>query len=125
MLRVTTSKLIATLMVAFAMLAPGAAARPIDAPATADTTSQPQVQPREADEGVALPLGARRGAGGVADPAPNVPQEPRGIVEVPNGFDWGDAAIGAGIMLTALGAGYGALAVLRRSREGVHPATTS
>jgi hypothetical protein len=41
-----------------------------------------------------------------------------------DGFDWGDAGIGATAMFTLLGLGVGSLLVSRRSRER-SPATTS
>jgi hypothetical protein len=41
-----------------------------------------------------------------------------------DGFDWGDAGIGAAAMFTLLGLGTGSLLVSRRSRER-RPATTS
>ena len=42
-----------------------------------------------------------------------------------NGFDWGDAAIGAGAVLALLALGGGAVMISRRGQPRSRPATTS
>jgi hypothetical protein len=54
-------------------------------------------------------------------PAPPPPPAATRIVEVhtSGGFDWADAGLGAAAMLSALGAGAGAVVVARRGRATV------
>ena len=87
-------KTTATLLVAAAIFAPAASARPIlgDPPASrVDSSSLAPVQTVETSS---------------------------------DGFDWGDAGIGAAAMFTLFGLGTGSLLVSRRSRER-RPAATS
>jgi hypothetical protein len=95
-------KATAALLVAAAICAPAAGARPIDR---------------------ALPPGITHDAGGgVADSSvPSV----QTVETSSRGFDWADAGIGAAGMLTLLGLGAGGLLVSRRNRERGRPATTS
>jgi hypothetical protein len=99
-------KLAAALLVAAAISAPAASARPLDR---------------------VLPPGTTHDAvTGVADsPIDRSSPPPVQTVESSSdGFDWGDAGIGAAAMLALFGLGTGSLLVSRRSRER-DPATTT
>jgi hypothetical protein len=85
-----TTALLATLTVA-AIAAPGAGARPADQFLQAPTSQSAGTGSGEANSS--------------ATPASS------------NGFDWGDAGIGAAGMLSILGLGAGAVTVARHSRE--------
>jgi hypothetical protein len=100
-------KTTAALLVAAAICAPAATARPIDR---------------------VLPPGTTHDAGGgVADSRINTSSVPsvQTVETSSEGFDWGDAGIGAAGMLTLLSLGTGGLLVSRRNRERGRPATTS
>jgi hypothetical protein len=58
---------------------------------------------------------------GTAAPVPTIPRSP---TSSSNGFDWGDAAIGAGVALVLVTLGGGAFLVSRRQPRS-RPATTS
>jgi hypothetical protein len=100
-------KTTAALLVAAAICAPAASARPIDR---------------------VLPPGATHDAGsGVADSRIDTSSVPpvQTVEASSEGFDWGDAGIGAAGMITLLSLGTGGLLVSRRNRERGRPATTS
>jgi hypothetical protein len=88
MFQAMKSKVAAAALVIAAISAPAASARPIDLvpPAARDTTTSRVVQTQPA----------------------------RTIEVASNDFDWSDAAIGAGGMLTLLGLGTGAVLIARR-----------
>jgi uncharacterized iron-regulated membrane protein len=98
-----TKTLAAALLVIAAISVPTASARPIDlVPPTARDTNAVVVQPENAPRELS-PL--QRGSGASAV---------RTIAVSSNDFDWGDAAIGAGAMLTLLGLASGTLVIARR-----------
>ena len=100
-------KTTAALLVAAAISAPAASARPLDR---------------------VLPPGTTHNAGsGVAgSPIDNTSVPPVQTVETSSdGFDWGDAGIGAAGMIMLVSLGTGGLHVSRRNRERGRPATTS
>jgi hypothetical protein len=101
MSRKTKSTFTAALIVALALLAPAAQAQPINPAESA------QVQ-----HGLSSTFTADASAAHLGSGAPST--------STPDGFDWSDAGIGAGAMLTLIGLGAaGALAVGRaRSRHG-------
>ena len=101
-----TKKAIAALLVAAAITAPTASARPLD-------PVRPPVATYEAHVGV---------AGSGLDSSGQSPVQT--VTSSSGGFDWGDAGIGAAAMLTLLSLGTGALLVSRRGRER-RPATTN
>jgi hypothetical protein len=107
MFEVTKTRTAVGLLVAAAVAAQGAAAMPSD--------SGPQ-----AASAAASANDATGGYEFATAPAPPPPATTR-IVEVhtSNGFDWGDAGLGAAAMLSALGVGAGAVVVARRSRPTV------
>lgn len=99
-------KTTAALLVAAAICAPAASARPIDR---------------------VLPPGTTHDAGGgVANSRIDTSSVPsvQTVETSSKGFDWGDAGIGAAGMLTLLSLGTGSVLVGRRSRER-RPAATS
>jgi hypothetical protein len=100
-------KATAALLIAAAISAPAASARPLERALPPGTT-------HEAVTGVAN------------SPIDRASPPPVHTVETSsNSFDWGDAGIGAAAMLALLfGLGTGSLLVSRRSRER-RPATTS
>jgi hypothetical protein len=110
------NSMMATIAVA-AILGPAAAvASPGDPPGAYVSVSTPESHAADT-----TPLGVLRGAGGVNDATKGVPvdstQTPTaGPAADPNqGFDWGDATIGAVGTLALLGLGGGALLVSRRA----------
>jgi len=61
---------------------------------------------------------ARTGAQLPHNPLPHSPVTPTGATSSDNGFDWGDAAIGAGGTIALVGlAGGGVYAITRRGRQ--------
>ena len=102
-------KTTAALLVATAICAPAASARPIDRVLPPGTT-------QKAGDGVR-----------VADSRIDTSSVPsvQTVETSSEGFDWGDAGIGAAGMLTLLSLGTGGLLVSRRHRERGRPATTS
>jgi hypothetical protein len=112
MFRFMKCKAVAGILVIAAISTPTASARPIDlAPASAGDVSGAVVDYSRADGPSPRPVSVVAPASGGASSS--------------NGFDWGDAAIGAGSMLALLGLGTGAALVARRGRERGQPATTS
>jgi hypothetical protein len=107
--KMTTALL--TALTATAIAAPGASARPIDSVLPAAAAS-------------AQPAGVNAGFG-PQGPAPGTTQQAPTATASPSsdGFNWGDAGIGAAGMLTMLGLGAGAASGLRRSRTS-HPAVS-
>ena len=100
-------KTTAALLVAAAICAPAASARPIDR---------------------VLPPGTTHDAGGaVADSRIDTSSVPsvQTVETSSEGFDWGDAGIGAAGMITLLSLGTGGLLVSRRNRERGRATTTS
>jgi hypothetical protein len=106
------------LMVAAAIFAPAAAtAKPIDAPLpeVKAVTAQAQVPSN-------LPLGVLRATEGVnSESGTGALERPAvagidGVDTSDNGFGWGDAAIGAAVMLTLLSLAAGVVLIGRRSR---------
>lgn len=53
------------------------------------------------------------------------PATPGVVTSSTSGFDWGDAAIGAGVMLGLVALAGGGLLVYRRSSPSIGPAATS
>jgi hypothetical protein len=97
-----TKRILAALLVVAAIAAPAASARPIDR---------------------VLPPGTTHGVDSRNDSFS--PPPPAQTVEVSSdGFDWGDAGIGAAAVFTLLSLGTGALIVGRRSREQRSAATS-
>jgi hypothetical protein len=107
--KMTTALL--TALTATAIAAPGASAQPIDSVVPAAAPS-------------ALPAGLNAGYGPQGS-APSATQQAPTATASPSsdGFDWGDAGIGAAALLSMLGLGAGAASVLRRSRTS-HPAVS-
>jgi hypothetical protein len=104
----------AAVIAAAAIAAPGVGAKPID-PATTPALNV-------ASE-VSVPAGLNGGlgpSGGSAVPAA-VATSPAGDESAGDGFDWGDAGIGAAGALSLLGLGAGAVILARRGR-GARPA---
>jgi hypothetical protein len=97
-----TKRILAALLVVSAIAAPAASARPID-----------PVRP-EIAAGVTTTK--------VIDGPSTLPDQT--VRTSSDGFDWGDAGIGAAVMFTLLSLGPGSLLVARRSRER-RPAATS
>jgi hypothetical protein len=96
-----TKRILAALLVVAAISAPAASARPIDR---------------------VLPPGTAHGVDSRND---SFSPPPAQTVEVSSdGFDWGDAGIGAAAVFTLLSFGTGALIVSRRSREQRSAATS-
>jgi hypothetical protein len=103
-----TKTLAAALLVIAAISVPTASARPIGlVPPTARDTNAVVIQGENAPRELS-PL--QRGSGAVAV---------RTVEVSSSGFNWGDAAIGAGVMLTLLGLGSGAMVIARRRGEPV------
>ena len=128
--RVKRHKLVTTLAVGLSaalMAVPTiAAALPAVGPtagsaiSTGRATAQ-DAAPAPAAPGITLHRDGSKAEPFVADVSPSVP-----AVESGNGFDWGDAMIGAGgaiALIAVVGAGAGALTV--RSRRHVEPAATA
>jgi hypothetical protein len=108
MFHVTISKLIAAqliaaLVVISAILAPAAVAQPVE---SSGIGSKSGIQART---GSGIPPTVESASSGGA---------------ASNGFDWGDAAVGAAGMLVALSVGAAGLITIRRSRGRSHPALT-
>jgi hypothetical protein len=120
--RFTPQKAIAALMVAYAILVPAAHARPIDPLGVGVGTSSTQGHPNEPG---ALPVGVVRTASGANPAAPSYVAGATASPAVPNGFDWGDAGIGAGAALLATSLGAGAVVAIRRNRGRGQPALTA
>jgi hypothetical protein len=100
-----TKRMLAALLVIAALAAPAASARPIDRVLPPGTTHE------TVNEGAPSQVGS-------------VPVSVQPVDTSSDGFDWGDAGIGAAAMLTLLGLGTGALLVGRRSREQRSAATS-
>ena len=101
-----TKRMLAALLVAAAIYAPAASARPIDR---------------------ALPPGTVHGfQRGTAGSQSNSSSEPpvQTVRNTSDGFNWGDAGIGGAAVFTLVSLGAGASLVGRRSRER-RPATTT
>jgi hypothetical protein len=96
------------LMICAAIVAPTAMAQPIDAPLP-DVQST-AAQPQHSDPYSSFET-SKRVAGAVQ--------------ASDSGFDWGDAGIGAAVIVGLLSAGAGAVLVGRRSRDRKRPATAS
>jgi hypothetical protein len=96
------------LMICAAIVAPTAVAQPIDAPlpGVQSTAGQPQHSNQYSSFETSEP---------VADT----------VQASDSGFDWGDAGIGAAVIVGLLSAGAGAVLVGRRSRGRGRPATAS
>ncbi len=121
---------LALALIAVAILAPSAWARPIDDPAlpAAIGSSQPSPthQRQQVDTPSTLPHGVAYSSydvGRRSTPLSDVPVAP--VASNP-GFDWGDAGIGAGAAFALTMIGLGGVLVLnsRRHREE-RPATTA
>jgi hypothetical protein len=97
-------RMLAALLVVSAIAAPAASARPIDRVLPPGTTHETV-------------------SGEAHSPVVSSPP-PVQSVETSDGFNWGDAGIGAGAAFTLLSLGTGALLFSRRSRER-RPAATS
>jgi len=97
MSHITISKLIAVVFVVAAIVAPAASAYPVVEP-----PSNSQATHQQSQSGT-----------------------PSGSNDASSGFDWSDAAIGAGAMLIVLGAGGAAVVTVRRSRERSHSLVAS
>lgn len=89
------SKLFATLVVASAILAPAASAMPID---YHPAVGEPQTTRTQPPTTIPLTAGST----------------PGGTNAATGGFDWGDAALGAGGMLILLSGGAAAVVTIRR-----------
>ena len=84
-------------VVAAAFFVPAAVAQPIDAPGPGATPSANAAPDRS------LPLAVERTASGANAVAQSRPVSNSPVVASPSsGFDWGDAAIGAGVMAGAI-----------------------
>jgi hypothetical protein len=110
------NSMMATIAVA-AILTPAAGvASPVDPPLAYVSVSAPESQTADAP-----PLGVLRGTGGVNDATNGVPvdstQTPTAApaADSNQGFDWGDATIGAAGTLALLGVGGGVLFLSRRA----------
>jgi hypothetical protein len=97
---------LATALTAASIGVTSAGAKPIDDPMA------PTVN-------VTQPAGVNGGHGPAG--ASHVTESPSATAPSSDGFDWGDAAIGAGAALGMLGLGAAATSTFRRSRSG-HPA---
>jgi hypothetical protein len=100
-----TKKMLAAMLVVAAIAAPAASARPID-PVQPSVTAHVKVS-REVPSQISSTVPAVQTVESSSD-----------------GFNWGDAGIGAAAMFTLLGLGTGSLLVARRARER-RPAATS
>jgi hypothetical protein len=108
-------------LVAAAFFVPAAIAQPIDAPGTA--TSSATAPPP-------LPVAVARTASGANPVAQSGPVSNSPSVSSPSSdFNWGDAAIGAGVMVAAIAIGLGASLAIRRLKTSPQrhriPAATS
>jgi hypothetical protein len=121
MLRLTTRTTIAAVIAAAALSAPAANASPIG-----PHTVNPAPLAALAHEHRFVPAGlGHTGTPALAaKPAPNAAAAPSAVSAAP-GFQWDDAAVGAGAMLVIVGLGAGAAVMVRRSRERREPALTS
>jgi hypothetical protein len=100
-----TKRMLAALLVVAAITAPAASARPIDRVLPPGTTHE------------TVSGGAQSHVGNSSGPAVQT------VETSSDGFNWGDAGIGAAAVFTLLSLGTGALLVGRRSRER-RPAAT-
>jgi hypothetical protein len=108
-------------LVAAAFFVPAAIAQPIDAPGTA-TPSATAPPP--------LPVAVARTASGANPVAQSGPVSNSPSISSPSSdFNWGDAAIGAGVMVAAIAIGLGASLGIRRLKTSPQrhriPAPTS
>ena len=102
MSRFINSKAVAALIFASAVLVPVAQAAPIDPPIASDPVQSAQV---------------RHGLGSAYATDTTTPSRTATVEASSNGFDWGDAAIGAGVMLALIAVGSGAVLGFGRSRS--------
>ena len=114
---------VTALIVAASILAPAAAtATPIDpSPPGVNAVAAQSQGPSN------LPLGVLRATGGVngavgTGALEGPAAQATDIVDSNSGFDWGDAAIGAAVMLTLMSLGAGVVLFGRRSRGRGQPA---
>jgi hypothetical protein len=110
-------------LVAAAFFVPAAIAQPIDSPATATASAS-------AAHDSSLPVAVARTASGANPVAQSRPVSTSPSVSSPSSdFNWGDAAIGAGVMVAAIVIGLGASLAVRRLKTSPHrhriPAATS
>jgi hypothetical protein len=110
-------------LVAAAFFVPAAIAQPIDSPATATASAS-------AAHDLSLPVAVARTASGANPVAQSRPVSNSPSVSSPSSdFNWGDAAIGAGVMVAAIVIGLGASLAVRRLKTSPHrhriPAATS
>jgi hypothetical protein len=110
-------------VVAAAFVVPAAIAQPIDAPGTA-------TQSASAAPNSALPVAVDRTASGANAVAQTEPVSNSPSVSSPSSdFNWGDAAIGAGVTVAAIAIGLGAAVGARRVKTSPNrhrmPAATS
>jgi hypothetical protein len=119
--RLAPQKTIAATMLAFAILVPGAHARPVDSPGVGTAPSSAPAHHQQSGD---LPLGVARTASGANPAAPSHVVSASAAPAPPSGFDWGDAGIGAGAALLLVSVGGGTLVAIRRSRGRSQPALT-
>jgi hypothetical protein len=119
--RLAPQKMIAALMLAFAILVPAAHARPIDSPGVGVAPSSTPTHHQQSGD---LPLGVARTASGGNPTAPSHVVSASTAPASPSGFDWGDAGIGAGATLLLVSIGGGAIVAIRRTRGRGQPALT-
>jgi hypothetical protein len=118
MIRLTTQRTIAAVMIASAILVPAASAQASDGPVFGNPrpTAQAPEPPR------AVSLAVERTAGGVNAATQSLPTS----ASTPSGgFAWGDAGVGAAAMLILVSLGAGAVVALRRIRGRRQPALTA
>ena len=110
-------------LVAAAFFVPAAVAQPIDASGTATPSAS-------TTHDSPLPVAVARAASGANPVAQSGPVSNSPSVSSPSSdFNWGDAAIGAGVMVAAIAIGLGASLAVRRLKTSPHrrriPAATS
>ena len=115
---------LALVLIAAAILAPSASARPIGQVGPA---ASPASSPTQAPSSTAPTLPHGVAYSSTQPSTPSTPSQVRVVPVAPNpGFDWGDAGIGAGAAFALTMIGLGSVLVLtnRRHREE-RPATTA
>jgi hypothetical protein len=115
MSRSINSKAVAALIFASAVLVPVAQAAPIDPPTASDTVQSAQVRHQPSDPVQSAQV--RHGLGSTYATDTTTPSRTATVEASSNGFDWGDAAIGAGVMLALIAVGSGAVLGFGRSRS--------
>jgi hypothetical protein len=117
--RLAPQKTIAALMLAFAIIVPGAHARPIDSPGVGTAPSSTAAHHQQSGD---LPLAVARTASGANPAAPSHVASASPAVSSASSFDWGDAGIGAGAALLVMSLGAAGFVAIRRRGQ---PALTS